>query len=88
MNSVIIVILIVLIPLLTMLFTNEVDWTFIDFAIAGILLFSLIQTVMYIQKNIKNLTYKNIILSIIIVMFLIVWAELAVGLFGTFLAGN
>ena len=80
--------LLLLLPLVAMQFTNEVNWTFSDFIVAGILLFGtggLIELVM--RKINKAGTRIWVILGILIVLFLI-WAELAVGVFGTPFAGS
>tara|TARA_X000000950_G_scaffold268789_1_gene346707 strand:+ start:1988 stop:2146 length:159 start_codon:yes stop_codon:yes gene_type:complete len=41
-----------------------------------------------IIKKIKYYKYRNIFIAIIIMIFLLIWAELGVGLFGTPFAGN
>lgn len=80
--------LLLLLPLVAMQFTSEVNWTFSDFIVAGILLFGtggLIELAM--RKFNKVGTRVWVILGILIVLFL-VWAELAVGIFGTPFAGS
>lgn len=80
--------LLLLVPLVAMQFTNEVNWTFSDFIVAGVLLFGtggLIELAM--RKIDKVGTRVWVILGILIVLFL-VWAELAVGIFGTPFAGS
>lgn len=80
--------LLLLVPLVAMQFTNEVNWTFSDFTVAGVLLFGtggLIELAM--RKINKVSTRVWVILGILIVLFL-VWAELAVGIFGTPFAGS
>ncbi|WP_435353491.1 hypothetical protein [Emticicia sp. SJ17W-69] len=80
--------LLLLLPLMAMQFTSEVNWTFSDFIVAGILLFGtggLIE--LAIRKINKVGTRIWVILGILIVLFLI-WAELAVGIFGSPFAGN
>tara|TARA_A100001015_G_scaffold131031_1_gene145423 strand:- start:4433 stop:4582 length:150 start_codon:yes stop_codon:yes gene_type:complete len=39
-------------------------------------------------KKIKYYKYRNIFITIIVIMFILTWAELGVGLFGTPFAGN
>ena len=76
-----------LIPLIAMLFTGEVNWSFFDFTIMGILLTT---TGIFIGITLKIVKSNNkyIIIFTISLLFLLIWAELAVGLFGTPFAGN
>jgi ABC-type cobalt transport system substrate-binding protein len=83
-----IVILLLLIPLIAMQFTDEVNWTLSDFVIGGALLFGTgFMVDLAIRKTINGEHRTWIIISIIVV-FLLIWAELAVGIFGTPFAGN
>jgi len=76
------------IPLIAMQITNEVTWTLSDFIIAGILLFG---TGILIELAVRNVKSKKarirMIVGTLVVLFLI-WAELAVGVFGTPFAGS
>ena len=70
---------ILLIPLIAMQFTEEVQWTLSDFVIMGIMLFVtglLVELVL--QKMGK---YRFIAAAGILLLFLWIWVELAVGLF-------
>ena len=80
--------LLLLIPMLAMQLTDEVNWSFFDFIIMGIMLFITGLTLGIIIKKIKYHKYRNIFIAIIIIIFLFIWAELGVGLFGTPFAGN
>ncbi len=77
-----------LVPLIAMQFTNEVIWTINDFLGAGVLLYG---TGFFIELAIRKVKKSNVrflvIFGILLVLFL-VWAELAVGVFGTPFAGN
>lgn len=80
-----------LIPLTVMLLTGEVNWSFFDYTILGALLTItglLIEITLKIVKS--NNTFIIIIIIIVTMSFLLIliWAELAVGLFGTPFAGN
>ena len=76
------------IPLIAMQFTNEVNWTLSDFIIAGVLLLSTGIIIEAVARNVRNRkTRIGIVLGILIAFFL-VWAELAVGIFGTPFAGS
>jgi hypothetical protein len=41
-----------------------------------------------IQRIVKNKTYKILLGGAVLILLLLVWAELAVGIFGTPFAGN
>ena len=76
------------IPLIAMQFTNEVHWDLFDFVIAGILLLGTGLAIEIVMQNVKNRNTKiGLVVSILVILFL-VWAELAVGVFGTPFAGS
>ena len=76
------------IPLIAMQLTDEVNWSFFDFLIMGIMLSITGLALGIIIKKIKYHKYRNIFIAIIIMIFLLIWAELGVGLFGTPFAGS
>lgn len=80
--------LLLLVPLIAMQFTNEVNWSLFDFIVAGFLLFGTGGLIELALRKINQIN-KRIwaVVAILIVLFL-VWAELAVGIFGTPFAGN
>ena len=81
-------IIILLLPLVGMQFSDEVDWDLADFIIAAALLISAGLSYEFIAKK-MNTTSKRVAVSIVIVILLIlIWAELAVGIFGTPFAGS
>jgi len=77
-------ILILLIPLLAMQFTSEVNWNIVDFVVAGILLFGAGLTYQYFA----NTKYKISVGIAVTIVLILIWLELAVGIFGTSLAGS
>ncbi|MDX1317372.1 MULTISPECIES: hypothetical protein [Xanthomarina] len=80
--------ILLLIPFIAMQFSTEVNWSAFDFLIAGILLFG---TGFLIELVLRKVTKKQnrwMLLLIIISLVLLTWIELAVGLFGTPLAGS
>lgn len=80
--------LLLAIPFVAMQFTNEVDWKLFDFIIAGTLLLSTGLGIELAIRKVKSTQWRvGICLAILLLLFL-VWAELAVGLFGTPLAGS
>ena len=76
------------IPLIAMQFTKEVNWTLSDFLIMGILLFTTVFTIDFVLKKFKTLKSRLILIVGIVVLLALVWAELAVGIFGSPLAGS
>lgn len=80
--------LILLIPLVAMQFTDEVNWTITDFIIAGGLLFGAGLISEVVMRRIRNVNYKIGLLSALLIIIILIWVELAVGIFGTPLSGN
>lgn len=76
------------IPFIAMEFTNEVNWNFFDFLVAGILLFGTGLVLEIILRRIKTKRSKIILSVILFLILFLVWAELAVGIFGSPIAGN
>lgn len=76
------------IPLMAMQFTKEVNWTISDFLVIGILLFTTVFTIGFVLKKVKTLKSRLILIVGIVVLLALVWAELAVGIFGSPLAGS
>ena len=63
-------------------------WTLGDFVVAGILLLSTGLVCELVMRTVKNKDYQiGLIAGALVVLFLI-WAELAVGIFGSPFAGS
>jgi len=77
-----------LIPLVAMQFTREVNWTTKDFLIAGSLLCGAGLTFEIVVRKTKNINYRVGLLAAILMILILIWIELAVGIFGTPIAGN
>ena len=75
-------------PLITMQLTNEVNWTISDFLVMGILLFTTVLTIDFLLKKFKTLKSRLILIVGIVVLLALVWAEMAVGIFGSPIAGS
>jgi hypothetical protein len=79
--------LILMVPLLAMQFTDEVDWDLTDFVVIGALLIG--TGLMYeLIKTRVNARYRAVIVVALVAVMLLIWAELAVGIFGTPFAGS
>jgi hypothetical protein len=79
--------LILLVPLVAMQFTDEVNWSVSDFVIIGALLIGAGLLFELITSRV-DAKYRPIIGVVIASVVLLVWAELAVGIFGSPFAGS
>jgi len=80
--------LLLLLPLIGMFVSNQFNWSFFDFFIMGILILSLSFGIKQVFKTTKNIKYRILIIGTIVIVFLLVWAELAVGIFDTPFTGK
>ena len=85
---IVIVALLLLIPLTAMQFTDEVRWTLFDFIVAAGLLLSAGLTLDFIIRKVKRAKYRIVLSVALVAILLLIWAELAVGIFGTPFAGS
>lgn len=81
-------VLVLLIPVVAMQFTSEVRWGPGDFFVAGILLFGAGILTDLVLRKIKSKSMKTFVLAFIVIAMILVWVELAVGIFGTPFAGD
>ena len=77
-----------LIPLIGMTITDEINWSPFDFFTMGTLLILLGIGINLVSSRVKNLKYRVLYIGVIVIIFMLIWAELAVGLFGTPIAGS
>jgi hypothetical protein len=77
-----------LLPLVAMQFTNEVKWTLSDFVAAGILLLVAGLVVEFILRKVKTTKFRIAACVALFLVFLLLWADLAVGIFGTPISGH
>jgi hypothetical protein len=85
---VLISVVLLLIPLIAMKFTDEVNWTLPDFIIAGVLLIGTGLIFELVIRKTKQIKYRIAINVALLIFFLLIWAELAVGIFGPALSGQ
>lgn len=76
------------IPLIAMQFTKEVDWSGSDFIIGGTLLFGTAGVIDLVLRYVKTSKNRIILTFLVLAVLFLVWAELAVGVFGTPFAGS
>jgi hypothetical protein len=80
--------LILLVPLLAMQFTEEVDWSPFDFMVMGILLLGTGLLCELVIRKVKDMDYRIGIIAVILIALFLIWAELSVGIFGSPFAGS
>ena len=78
----VVVALILLIPLVAMQFTSEVNWTLSDFVFAGVLLFGTGLTYELIARKAGGIAYRAAVGVALAAAFLLVWINGAVGIIG------
>ena len=79
---------ILLVPLVAMQFTSEVNWTGGDFIVAGVLLAGTGLLLELATSKLRTSRTRMIAGAVILLGFLFVWAELAVGIVGSPFAGS
>ena len=72
---------VLMIPLVAMQFTGEVNWTVSDFVIAGVLLMVTGLAWVVASRTVRTRKQRVIAGALIGLAFVYIWAELAVGIF-------
>ena len=72
----------------TMLISDEINWSIFDFLVMGVLLFSFGISINLVLKNTKNSKIRITFFTILILIFSLIWIELAVGIFESPFAGS
>jgi hypothetical protein len=76
------------IPAIAMVFTTEVNWTAFDFVVGGVLLVGTGLICEIALRVLKKTSHRVVACAVILAVLFVVWAELAVGIFGTPFAGS
>ena len=76
------------IPLVAMQFTSEVNWKASDFIIMGILLLGTGLIFELVLRKIQKPQHRVLVCGLLVLALFLVWAELAVGVFGSPFAGS
>jgi len=84
----VIILLLLSIPFIAMKFTKEVNWSGFDFLVAGILFFATAFGCELVLQKVKTLKGRILICGGILLALALIWIELAVGIFGSPIAGN
>ena len=79
---------ILLIPFIATQVTEEVNWSAFDFIIMGGMLLSTGVLMEVLIRKIKNKTTRFVLLGLSLLVFLLLWAEMAVGIFGSPISGS
>lgn len=77
-----------LVPLIAMQFSAQVQWTLLDFVAAGSLLVAGGLTLELLLRRVKGRNKRVLLFIVLMIFLLLVWVELAVGIFGTPFAGS
>jgi hypothetical protein len=77
-----------LIPLIAMQFIDEVNWSVADFLVAAVLLVVTGLAIDLVLNKVTDTKLRVILFGIVLAFLVLVWAELAVGIFGSPLAGS
>ena len=77
-----------LIPFIAGQFTDEVSWSGMDYLVMGTLLLVAGLGLAAVAQFVRKPAHRLMLGAAVVAVFLLLWAELAVGIFGTPLAGS
>lgn len=80
--------ILLLIPYGFMQFSNEVNWGPMDFALAGLLLIGVGLGCELILRKVKSRKARVVLCISVVLVLAVVWIEMAVGIFGSPIAGS
>ena len=69
------------------MYINDFNWSLVDFIIMGVLIFSFLSFTSLIRKKFSGIK-EVLAIIIVVIVFILLWAELAVGIFGSPFAGS
>ena len=76
------------IPLIVMQFTNQVNWDLADFVVAAVLLLIFGFVIEVILQKVKKTNHRILLVFALLTVLILIWIELAVGIFGTPFSGS
>ena len=79
--------LVLLLPLIGVILF-DLDWNIFDFLIMGLLILFFSIAINLILNHLNPSKLRLILIFIFVILFFLIWAELAVGVFGTPFAGT
>lgn len=74
---------VLLVPLVAMVFTNEVNWSLFDFVVMGGLLFGAGLTYVLVSRFVDHVGYRTAVGVAVVAGLLLIWVNLAVGVMGS-----
>ena len=80
--------LLLLVPLVGNFTSDEVNWSASDFLIAFVLLYGMGLIIHILWNRLRHHKARYWVIAGIILLFLLLWTELAVGIFGSPIAGS
>jgi hypothetical protein len=80
--------IILLVPLIGIQLSSEINWGLLDFIVAGILIILLILVLELIFRKVQSNKKKLWLVILIGILFIMNWVKLAVGIFGSPFAGS
>ena len=75
-------------PLFFNIISDDFNWSLFDFAVMGLMLIFVGIALELVSTFIKGGIKKEILYGLIILLFLLLWAELGVGIFNSPIAGD
>ena len=79
--------IILLIPLIAMQYTDEVNWSLLDFTVAAMLLLGTGFLIELVVNKVNQTKYRVPIVLALVLALIFIWAEMAVGILGTPISG-
>ena len=79
--------LVLLLPLIGVILF-DLDWNIFDFLIMGLLILFFSIAINLILNHLNSSKLRLILVLMLVILFLLIWTELAVGIFGTPFAGT
>jgi len=76
------------VPLFFTIISDDFNWSFFDFIIMGSMMVFVGVSFELVSRVIKSEQRKKILYGLIILLFLLLWAELGVGIFNSPIAGD
>lgn len=79
---------VLIIPLVLTLTLSDFNWDILDFVVGGLLIFSFGVYRTLLWKSKKSRRQKHLFFWVGVLVLVLIWMELAVGIFGTPFSGN
>ncbi len=87
-KKIVICISLLVFPLIFNVISDDFNWSVFDFAVMGLMLIFVGIALELVSNLIKGGRKKEILYGLIILLFLLLWAELGVGIFNSPIAGD